>query len=284
MGSNMGWVKYLSPNEGMIQTATLSLDSSRPQTWMDALTIAPDDTPTGIPMFHNSLVVSIALSEWTGTTSSIKSRSKTAGTKPAPIPWILWGPCSPIFSPPLDSVRSICSCGSTPMVIRFGFLGGQSNSLQPLINCDTPVKVPPVPTPEMNKSMLPSTSSQISGPVVSRWTLGFAGFSNCCNMNPFPSRPSMISLALASAPLTAVSFGVRTTSAPNASNIIRRSTLIVSGMVRMHRYPRSRAMNARAIPVLPEHMIQTVVCFRSQYSYEVTTGSTGFVLQLAWSI
>jgi hypothetical protein len=37
----MGWVKYLSPNEGMIQTATLSLDSSRPQTWIAALTIAP---------------------------------------------------------------------------------------------------------------------------------------------------------------------------------------------------------------------------------------------------
>jgi len=34
-------------------------------------------------------------------------------------------------------------------------------------------------------------------------------------------------------------------------SIILRSTLIVSGIVNMHLYPRSRAMKASAMPVLP---------------------------------
>ena len=41
--------------------------------------------------------------------------------------------------------------------------------------------------------------------------------------------------------------GVRTSSAPNAASSLRRSTLIVSGMVRMRRYPRAAATKASAI-------------------------------------
>ena len=44
--------------------------------------------------------------------------------------------------------------------------------------------VPPVPTPEMRMSTLPSVSFQISGPVVSKWILGFAGLRNCWRMKP----------------------------------------------------------------------------------------------------
>ncbi len=40
--------------------------------------------------------------------------------------------------------------------------------------------VPPVPTPEIITSMLPSVADHISGPVVLRWMAGLAGFSNCC--------------------------------------------------------------------------------------------------------
>ena len=47
-----------------------------------------------------------------------------------------------------------------------------------LIYRDTPVNVPPVPTPATNASILPSVSSQISGPVVFSWIAGFAGLSN----------------------------------------------------------------------------------------------------------
>ena len=39
----------------------------------------------------------------------------------------------------------------------------------------TPVTVPPVPTPAIKISTLPSVSFQISGPVVALWIAGFAG-------------------------------------------------------------------------------------------------------------
>src|ERR1039457_6560847 len=39
--------------------------------------------------------------------------------------------------------------------------------------------VPPVPMPETSTSMVPSVSSQISGPVVRKWISGLAGFLNC---------------------------------------------------------------------------------------------------------
>mmetsp|Transcript_19912 Transcript_19912/g.46775 ORF Transcript_19912/g.46775 Transcript_19912/m.46775 type:complete len:261 (+) Transcript_19912:274-1056(+) len=201
--------------------------------------------PTGRPIIHSSFAMSAASSEWMGTTSSMISRSRTAGTRPAPIPCILCGPCSPIFSPPLAAVINICSIGSTATVFISGFNG--------LMNCETPETVPPVPTPLTNISISPSVSFQISGPVVSRCILTFASFSNCCRIIPFPSgRPATISFALARAPGTAVSFGVSTTSAPNDISIIRRSTDIVSGIVKMHLYPLSRAIKARAIPVLPD--------------------------------
>ena len=45
-----------------------------------------DFISTYIPISHSSVVVSMALSEWTGTTSSIKLRSRIGGTKPAPMP------------------------------------------------------------------------------------------------------------------------------------------------------------------------------------------------------
>mmetsp|Transcript_26476 Transcript_26476/g.56333 ORF Transcript_26476/g.56333 Transcript_26476/m.56333 type:complete len:220 (-) Transcript_26476:171-830(-) len=138
------------------------------------------------------------------------------------------------------------------MAFISGFSGSQLYFSDPLINCETPEMVPPVPTPDTNTSISPSVSLHTSGPVVSLCTFALASFSNCCSMTPFPSNPSTISFALASAPGTAVSLGVNTTSAPSAISIILRSTDMVSGMVSMHLYPRSRAMNARAMPVFPD--------------------------------
>src|SRR5260370_35767291 len=63
---------------------------------------------------------------------------------------------------------------------------------------ETPVSVPPVPTPETNTSILPSVSSQISGPVVLSWIAGLAGFSN------FPISQSLAGAAAATAPAVAI--------------------------------------------------------------------------------
>jgi hypothetical protein len=45
--------------------------------------------------------------------------------------------------------------------------------------------------------------------------------------------------------------GVSTSCAPRAWRSFRRSTLIVSGIVRISRYPRAAQTKASAIPVLP---------------------------------
>jgi hypothetical protein len=93
----------------------------------------------------------------------------------------------------------------------------------------TPVMVPPVPTPEIRISTLPSVSSQISGPVVSKWILGLAGLSNCCGMNP-SGVLARISCAFEIAPFIPFGPGVKTNSAPKARSRTRRSMLMVSGM------------------------------------------------------
>jgi hypothetical protein len=48
------------------------------------------------------------------------------------------------------------------------------------------------------------------------------------------------------------SFGVSTTSAPSRASILRRSMDMVSGIVRMQRYPFAAHTNASAMPVLPD--------------------------------
>ncbi len=49
-------------------------------------------------------------------------------------------------------------------------------------------------------SALPSVSFQISGPVVSKWTSGFAGFLNCCGSQYFVGSEATICSAFAIAP------------------------------------------------------------------------------------
>ena len=111
--------------------------------------------------------------------------------------------------------------------------------------------VPPVPTLATKISTLPSVSFQISGPVVPIWALGFTGFTNCPGM-----KLSGISFASSSAfsmaPVMPSSPGVSTISAPYAFSMLRRSMLMVSGMVSIILYPFAAAMDARPIPVLPE--------------------------------
>ena len=113
--------------------------------WIDA----PDDIPTNKPSaFATALDALKASSFSTGIISSTISKSKTLGTNPAPIPWILWGPG-------LWPESTADVAGSTATIFAFGFWD--------FIYFPIPVTVPPVPTPATNISTFPSVSLQISG-------------------------------------------------------------------------------------------------------------------------
>ncbi len=58
-------------------------------------------------------------------------------------------------------------------------------------------------------------------------------------------------LAFATAPLMPLAPSVSTTLAPYAASSLRRSMLMVSGMVSVNGMPRAAATNAKAMPVLP---------------------------------
>ena len=132
--------------------------------------------------------------------------------------------------------------GSTATILTFGFF---SFNPRPV-----PVIVPPVPTADTKISTSPSVSSQISFAVVTLWIAGFASFSNCCGMNAFPYS-SFNSSALLIAPFIPSLPGVRTICAPSAETILRRSTLMVSGIVKIRCKPFAAVTNARPIPVFP---------------------------------
>ncbi len=99
-------------------------------------------------------------------------------------------------------------------------------------------------------STLPSVSRQISSAVVRRWTAGLDGFENCWRMTLFGILVSSSS-AFAIAPFMPLGPSVRTTRAPRIFRILRRSTVIVSGIVRTSLRPLAAATKASAIPVLP---------------------------------
>lgn len=113
---------------------------------------APDEMPTNRPsLLANSRLVRMASSLSTGRMVSTASRLKVLGTKPAPMPWILWGP-------DLPPERTGEVEGSTAMICTSG--------LSSLRRLPTPLTVPPVPTPAMKMSTAPSVSRQISSAVV----------------------------------------------------------------------------------------------------------------------
>ena len=161
---------------------------------------------------------------------------RVSGTKPAPIPWILCGPETPSDSTGEDA-------GSTATIFTSGFFSFKYSPV--------PVIVPPVPTPATKMSTSPSVSSQISGPVVFLWVAGFAGFTNWPAMKLFGISFASSS-AFSIAPFIPFVPSVRTTSAPYAFTMLRRSTLMVSGIVRIIRYPFTVAAAASPIPVFPE--------------------------------
>mmetsp|Transcript_66050 Transcript_66050/g.149075 ORF Transcript_66050/g.149075 Transcript_66050/m.149075 type:complete len:206 (+) Transcript_66050:536-1153(+) len=201
----------------MMHTTRLPLFSGRDPTSSAATTAAPEEMPTSNPSSVASRrAMAMASSDDTLTMSSTRAVSMFPGTKPAPIPCILWGPAAP-------PDRTADSAGSTATVFMLGFMG--------LRNCEQPVMVPPVPTPATSTSISPSHCSQISGPVVSRCTLGLSALLNCWHMYPLGPSSLRICSALATAPPMPLPPGVKTRSAPKARNSTRRSMLMVSGIV-----------------------------------------------------
>src|SRR5882724_3673319 len=148
---------------------------------------------------------------------------------------------------------SLCGPGWPPE--RIGDASGStattfSEALRGLSTSPTPVMVPPVPMPETMMSTLPSVSFQISSAVVLRWIAGLAGLANCWRMR-LPGILAASSSAFAMAPFMPFGPSVRMTRAPRILSSLRRSMLIVSGIVRMSLRPLAAATNASAMPVLP---------------------------------
>ena len=152
-------------------------------------------------------------------TSSIIPRSSTSGTKPAPMPWMSCAPGRPPESTALSS-------GSTAIIASPG--------RRDLSAWAQPVRVPPVPTLEMITSTRPWVSRQISSAVVRRWMAGLAGFSNCCSMIASPSSATSAA-AREIDPSIPRAAGVSSISAPSRRRSLRRSSDMLSGMVRIRR-------------------------------------------------
>ena len=126
-------------------------------------------------------------------------------------------PCGP-GAPPVSSGDS---AGWTATMRTFGFLSFRTRA--------TPEMVPPVPTPATNTSTWPWVSAQISSPVWAMCAAGFAGFVNWEAMIA-PGRSEAMRSASATAAETPPLGSVRTSSAPKARTIARRSTDIEAGM------------------------------------------------------
>ena len=108
--------RYLSPNDGRMQQINFPWFSGLFATSKAAKAAAPEEIPLISPSSSASfLAVPIASSLLTWIISFTKDKSQFLGTKPAPIPYILWGPGFP-------PDKTGDSAGSTAIVIIFGFL------------------------------------------------------------------------------------------------------------------------------------------------------------------
>ena len=91
-------------------------------------------------------------------TSSTIFKCRLFGTKPAPVPWILWGPG---FN---GSPFKVCRITGEILPVQPAI--ALNSGLRCLITSATPVIVPPVPTAETKMSISPFVSAQISSAVV----------------------------------------------------------------------------------------------------------------------
>src|ERR1019366_820243 len=158
--SNNGVLRYRSPKLHITVTMIFPLFSGRAAIFAAAAMFPPELIPARIPSsFANRRPYSNASSSLTSRTSSTIFKFRFPGTKPAPIPWIL---CRPGFTVSCFMVCVITgdAIGSTAIALKLG--------LRDLITSETPVIVPPVPTPATRKSTFPSVSCQISSAVVLR--------------------------------------------------------------------------------------------------------------------
>ena len=110
----------------------------------------------------------------------------------------------------------------------------RTDGLRAFSTSPTPVMVPPVPMPATKASTSPCVSRQISSAVVRRCASGLAGLSNWRGMK-LPRIVRSSSCALSTAPRMPSGPGVSTSSAPSILTSLRRSMVIVSGIVRISR-------------------------------------------------
>ena len=177
----------------------LPLYSGRFASCRAAQSAAPEEMPTSTPSsLPTAFPTAKASSLATGITSSYTPVFRTSGTKPAPMPWILWGPAVPFVS-------TGESAGSTATTLTPGFFSFRYSP--------TPVTVPPVPTPATKASTAPSVSRQISRPVPALWAAGLAGLTNWPAIK-LPGISFASSSALAMAPFIPLPPSVSTSSAP----------------------------------------------------------------------
>ena len=158
-------------------------------------------------------------------------RCRFCGTKPAPVPWIL---CGPGFS---GSPASVCeitgeSFGSTAIAWKLGLaradhFDAAGDGAAGADRGDEDV--------DLARRCRPRFPRRWSGGGSS----GLAGLLNCCGIHEFGVF-CCSSSARAMAPFIPSAPGVSTSFAPSMASSVRRSSDIVSGMVRMSLYPRRR--------------------------------------------
>ncbi|MNE60102.1 hypothetical protein D3C80_1552270 [compost metagenome] len=120
---------------------------------------APQEMPHRMPSSCiKRRAMALDSSSVTSSTRSTIDRSRFFGTKPAPIPWILCG--LGLISSPANAWEITGDTAGSTATETIGL------PWVFLIYRETPVMVPPVPTPATRTSTAPSVSFQISGPVV----------------------------------------------------------------------------------------------------------------------
>jgi hypothetical protein len=94
---------------------------------------------------------------------------------------------------------------------------------------------PPVPSPQTNAPTRPPHCSRISGPVVSSWTRGSAGWANWSVRNQPFSAASRRAAFWKFSGEDGGAFGTTTTSAPTGARAVRSSADIFSGITQTSR-------------------------------------------------
>ena len=151
--SKSGVEKYLSAVSGRTVTTVFPLPSLF-ASFIAAATFVPLLIPQSIPsLAARSFATDIASSSVMIHICEMISRLSIAGITPSPMPICTWVPMSP-------PERIAAFSGSAAQIVILGFAAFNASPI--------PVMVPPVPIPDQNPWIAPSTASSISLAVAER--------------------------------------------------------------------------------------------------------------------